>query len=477
MKRRYISFLAGSVLAIGMLAGCGKQTVAEEGEKIDIVLESTGKAIAGTTDAAGESEDAAAEEEIAAETVETPEDREEADSDIVEEESEKAETTAAEESKTEETVATEESEKTETAEAGEGNTKEVNEALSLTVSNKNMQINEDGNYELLYDFDGFSGKLTGADQVTKFTMKVFDKNGTLIYETDIAPKENWSTKDFAFIRGVDRFVFEAKSGTESCSAELRINCRDNYNFDKLTLDLGDTDGDGLYNYLESYFGTNEKLTDTDGDGLTDYQELYTLGYDALSRDSDGDGIPDGDEDEDKDGISNKAEYDGGTDPIRYDAAGSNSSVGQNSNPSGNGSNSAVFSVDSMRGGYDKAVIPSVSVTGDQKAINSFSISLVTNNVYINRTMVGYMGNGYDLWANGNITDMELTFTYDEKYIDSDMLQAADFCPAIYYMDMDTGWLDEVKNQTRNGVSVTAHINRLGIYVLANKTDLEAFWNR
>jgi hypothetical protein len=257
---------------------------------------------------------------------------------------------------------------------------------------------------------------------------------------------------------------------------LSINCRGNYNFDKLNLDLGDTDGDGLYNYLESYFGTNTKLADTDGDGLTDYQELYTLGYDALSRDSDGDGIADGDEDEDGDGIGNKAEYDGGTDPIHWDAPVSNS-AGRNGNTAANGSNTAVFSVDSMRGSYDRAVIPTISITGDEKAISTFSMWLVTGNYYLNPSMVGYMANGYEFSSNGNITDAELTFTYDEKYISADMLKAANFCPAIYYMDMDDGMLEEVENQTRNGKSVTAHIDQMGIYVLANKTDLEAFWNR
>ena len=66
-----------------------------------------------------------------------------------------------------------------------------------------------------------------------------------------------------------------------------------------------------------------------------------------------------------------------------------------------------------------------------------------------------------------------------KQIRTDMAKAADFCPAIYYMDPDDeyGMLDEVANQTRNGNIVTAHIDKMGYYILCNKTDLDEFWNR
>ena len=413
MKRRYLSFMAGSVLAIGMLAGCGKQTEQGEGEKLSIISDVVGKAPA---DAAEEGKDSEAE------------------------------------------------------------SGKENGELILSVSNENMEIDEEGNYELQLGFTGFSGELTGADEVKVFTLKVYDKNDTLIYVTDIVPEANWFTGDFAYVHGVNRFVFEATTDKESASAELCINGRGNYNFDKLIVDKGDKDGDGLENYIESYFGTDAELADTDGDGLTDYQELYMLGYDALSRDSDGDGIADGDEDEDGDGIGNKAEYDGGTDPIRWDAPVINSAGGQNVDASSDGSKTAVFSLESLSGSYDRAAIPTISITGDERAISSFSMWLVTGNPYLNPSMVGYIANGYEFSSNGNITDAELIFAYDEKYIDADMLKA-DFCPTIYYLDMDKGMLEEVADQTRDGKLVTAHIDQMGIYVLANKTDLEAFWNR
>ena len=377
----------------------------------------------------------------------------------------------------------------------------------LTVSKEHMTLNEYGNYELDADFSMFSGGLARADEVTAFTMQVYDKNDILIYETDIAPGSKWTVEDFAFIYGIDRFVFEVYFGTEHYAEELLIDCKTNYHFDKLNLDLEDNDSDGLQNYLEIYFGTDQNLTDTDNDGLTDHQELYTLGYDPCDPDTDGDGIMDCDEDEDEDGISNKAEYDMGANPISIDSdhdrlqdsvefSYGTSLIDEDTDHDGisdyeeytldqmgasynssEGTYTAVFSAESMGIAYDKAVIPSVTVTGDVSAIMNFSTSMVTNNYYLNATMVGYMGQAYEFTTDGNMAGAELKFTYDERFIDEDTINAPDFCPAIYYFNADDGTLTEVENQAWSGNEVTAHLEHFSTYILANKSALTAFWNR
>jgi hypothetical protein len=58
---------------------------------------------------------------------------------------------------------------------------------------------------------------------------------------------------------------------------------------------GDTDGDGLSDYLESVHKTSPLVTDTDNDGLTDEEEIYDYNTNPLVGDTDGDGINDGDE--------------------------------------------------------------------------------------------------------------------------------------------------------------------------------------
>ncbi len=97
------------------------------------------------------------------------------------------------------------------------------------------------------------------------------------------------------------------------------------------LNLADTDGDGIPDGYENQYGLNpndpsDANADSDGDGLTNLQE-YLNGTSPTNPDSDGDGLPDGYEityfldptsssdsssDLDEDGLSNLLEYQAGT---------------------------------------------------------------------------------------------------------------------------------------------------------------------
>lgn len=374
----------------------------------------------------------------------------------------------------------------------------------LSVSKEMMELNNE-HYDLGPDFSTFSGELKRADEVTNFVMRVYDKNEILIYETNIVPEQQWKADNIALIYGINKVVFEACIGTKVDVEELIVECKDNYNFNELILDLDDTDGDGIQNYFEFYFGTDVNCVDTDNDGLNDYQELYELGYDARSVDSDNNGILDSEEDEDGDGISNLMEYDLGSSPLDVDSDNDRLEDGielkygtslikedsdedgisdyeeyymNNVNATFDASNkmyTVEFSADEMGILYDKAVIPSITLTADAEGILSFAIERVESNYILNPFMVGYMGAAYDFSAEGSMLGAKLTFTYDESLIDDNMINSEDFCPTIYYYNPDDGTLSEVEGQTWNDNRVSVELEHFSIYILVNKADLERFW--
>jgi hypothetical protein len=59
--------------------------------------------------------------------------------------------------------------------------------------------------------------------------------------------------------------------------------------------VSDSDGDGLSDYQEGFYGTDPKNPDSDGDGLSDYEEIKVYQTDPKNPDSDGDGALDGQE--------------------------------------------------------------------------------------------------------------------------------------------------------------------------------------
>lgn len=81
----------------------------------------------------------------------------------------------------------------------------------------------------------------------------------------------------------------------------------------------DTDGEGLPDSIEDFILTDKNEIDTDGDGLSDFYELFVIFTDPTLYDSDENGVSDGDEDFDGDGLSNKDEYQLGTDPCSKDS--------------------------------------------------------------------------------------------------------------------------------------------------------------
>ncbi|MBQ8123743.1 MAG: hypothetical protein IJ170_10630 [Ruminococcus sp.] len=118
---------------------------------------------------------------------------------------------------------------------------------------------------------------------------------------------------------------------------------------------------------------------------------------------------------------------------------------------------------------DKAILPKLEFSGDPAT----EVWLETAEPSL--SMVGYMGIGYTVCSSDSITDALLTLTYDPELIFIVDQSPEKFQPAMYIYS-ESGDIDEVPGQTVDGCSISAKVQVGNTYILANKADLEKYWN-
>lgn len=380
----------------------------------------------------------------------------------------------------------------------------------IAVDKTNMVFDSAYNaYYITNDFQQLNGFLGKSDEMLSFNVKIYDLVDTLIYSSSITPELKWKIDDIGLMCGVNKIVLTAQEANGNIyTNEITLVVDSSKFVSNMQVDLNDDDGDGLWNYLETYFGTNPKNVDTDGDGLSDYIEIYTLGYNPLSNDTDADGVSDGDEDEDGDGLTNVVEvsefcsnpifsdtdHDGlkdneefefGTSPIMKDTDEDGISDYDEyylfntdpllTNPS-EMQYTKTYTVDDIDGSYDKGVYPTVTLTGDSDCIKNFHMSSLERTPNINMSMIGYIGSAYCFETSGDMEKAVLTFTYDTSLLFIDDLSKENFQPTIYNYDEVTGDLIEVENQVWENNQVTAELEHFSIYLLLNKKEVELYWD-
>ncbi|MQN01158.1 MAG: VWA domain-containing protein [Lachnospiraceae bacterium] len=262
----------------------------------------------------------------------------------------------------------------------------------------------------------------------------------------------------------------------------------------------DTDKDGLSDELEHYNKTNIHKKDTDGDGLTDYQEVVLVGTDPCKADTDNDGISDKDDDQDKDGLSNKKELKLKTDPTKADSDADGLSDGDevnkyhtnplNPDTDGDGADDG-FEVRNgtdpltIQKSFDIKVKPqtpdegktvtagvdaTVSPDGQAPDVN---VSPVTpsENELVSKSIAGYLGSAYNFSTEGKLDSAELKFSYDTSLGNI----GNDFQPRIYYVNEQTGELEELPDQTVSNGVVKAKTSHFSTYILLNKVAYDKVW--
>lgn len=323
----------------------------------------------------------------------------------------------------------------------------------------------------------------------------------IILEKDIEKATNWQVDGLAFLPGLNLVTVQAVKDNVVYAKEIEVMNKsvENVN-DNLDIDTGDSDGDGLINYVEDQFGSDKNQQDSDGDGLSDYQEAVIIETDPTKVDTDGDGISDYDEDADEDTISNGKEIEVGTNPCAADTDADMLDDGEEFNqyhtdplnPDTDGDTGkdgweVYYGFDPLtfnssfeitEGSSDVSLenpvsaVVDVTVSGDQLGTVEVATVGASENPRLSPMIAGYLGRAVELSAEGNIESATLSMYYDSSL----GTLGEEFQPRIYYFNEETGGVEELPDQTVTEGCVSVKLNHFSSYILLNKVELDKVWN-
>ena len=318
-----------------------------------------------------------------------------------------------------------------------------------------------------------------------------------------------SSYDYTIPESCKRIDFyvehELPSGHKLVSNTLTLVADKNGNYSLL---LDDSDGDGLYDVLEDYLGTDKNNPDTDNDGLTDFEEIYNTFTNPTKYDTDNNSICDANEDVDEDGLSFRNELDLGTNPFNPDTDSDTLTDGDEINTyytdpliadtDGDGlldsdefiyncdpydidtddngimDGDELFTITKTSKNDDSAVSVELTMTIPGRNISSLSIDTTSeDDVFLPSIMPGYIGNGYDFYVDCEFDEATMKFTFD-----NDLLEIEDFEPAVYYCDIVNQEMVLLPNQVfdMENCTVTAQTTHFSRYILLNKTEFSKVWD-
>lgn len=342
-----------------------------------------------------------------------------------------------------------------------------------------------------------SGTVTHPELLIDFNYQISDINNTVIQEGYIEPQADWHIEDFGLVVGVNFITITAHTSTEEFSVSLVIINNNEDNMKQLSIDWTDNDGDGLINYYETVLGTDLQNPDTDSDNISDFDEIARIGTNPVLPDTDKNGILDGEEDFDLDGLTNLEELHFGTNPFIADTDddglkdgaeihahktdplisdtdkdglrdGAEPELGFDpANPDTDG-NGIIDSEETLSQIYieeifeeEKPEILSVSVALDCKGLiddvvdihNIYNLDMKTSDV------VGLIGAPVDISVNTSFQEATITFEYDETALGD--TKEENLCIMWYDEEHDTYVLleDSAVDTELNTVSyVTDHFS-------------------
>lgn len=166
---------------------------------------------------------------------------------------------------------------------------------------------EENCYVVNKEITSISGTAFNADIIMQMNYKIYDCLENVLKQGNIDVREDWIIEEAGLAIGYNRIEIEVVTENESKIEKISLINTCAENMSRVQVDMEDSDGDGIPNYYEEILGFDKGRADTDGDGLTDYDEFLYTDTDPLKFDSDENGISDGDEDFDEDGLRNVEE--------------------------------------------------------------------------------------------------------------------------------------------------------------------------
>lgn len=359
------------------------------------------------------------------------------------------------------------------------------ELLNIDTSNMMYDYTTDV-YYLKDSMPVLSGSLSVTEGVESMHCVITDDNSNILLDKNITPNNLWSLEDVGMIVGMNHINLSVsyKDGF-SYEKNYTINnvCPENMN--KLSVDKGDTDDDGVLNFIELMYHTNPNLPDTDADGLTDYYEMAILGTDPKLVDSDSNSVSDADEDADGDGLTNTEEINQfHTAPDSVDSDGDGLSDYREikelqTDPNladtdadgrddlweiDNGYDPLTFNKDLPR--EDNEVIPeNVEVVSEGEVY----IAELPDHELVNEETPGYIGQDplYIEISEGSSAEIKIEY--------NPLMLAEGDSPALFLFDEETQCYEMVESTVNENGTVSASVNKTGLYVLLNHRYIEDIW--
>lgn len=284
--------------------------------------------------------------------------------------------------------------------------------------------------------------------------------------------------------GHDQDTCEGTGGVDTF-----VSCEQSQEWDA-AVDETDTDNDGLPDYIELEWGFDPNSADTDGDGVPDMVEWGTRVLDPTLADSDDNGVADGDEDIDADGLSSIEELTAGTylDESDTDGDGLNDGdeVDRATDPLVRDTdNDGVDDGAEVRIGSDPLVAnasfdvtrsvsghptnPSITIEGlSADQVGAFNIRrLDADDRILPESVPGRLDNGYEFEITGSFVEAEVTYTFDPALV------ADGGEPALYTYDDASQRLVEVEGQQRVGDTIVATLEHFSKYILLDRAEYES----